>query len=271
MKRIFLLLNLFLSFASIRAEEIPFREGEVLKYDINFKWGLVMMKAGTAHYTVQKGSYENQPTYQTTLDFKTTSFFDGIFKIRDTLLSHINNVDLEPLYHIRTIHEGKTHYWEEVFVKTHSENYTEARVKRQNTETVKFDTTIVSQNAGYDMLSIFLFARTLDYPQLEQDGTFHVSSFVGKNKVNITVHFKGQAIVEKSESVKYKAYRLTIDIGDDAFNESKNAMEIWISDDKNHVPLKIKAKLKIGTAEAKLTSRQNLKYPFTSEIKIPGR
>jgi hypothetical protein len=270
MKRIFLILGLFLSIFSAYAEEIPFKEGEILKYDINFKWGLVMMKAGTANHTIKKSSYDNNLTYETTLNFKTTSFFDGIFKVRDTLFSHLNT-DLEPLYHIRKINEGKTCFWEEVFVKIHSENYTKAQVKRQNQEAVKFDTTIVANNAGYDILSIFSFARTLDYSQLTQDETFHISSFIGKDKINITIHFKGQAVIEKNEYVKYKAYRLVIDIGDEVFNESKNAMEIWVSDDKNHVPLKIKAKLKIGAAEANLTSWKNLKYPFTSEIRILGR
>jgi hypothetical protein len=270
MKKIFLLLGLFLLISSAHADEAPFKEGEVLKYDINFKWGLVMMKAGTANYTIKRAVYENNSTYKTTLDFKTTAFFDGIFKIRDTLFSHINT-DLEPLYHIRKINEGKTHFWEEVFVETYSANYTKARVRKQNEETIKFDTTLVSDNAGYDILSIFTFARTLDYPQLAQNQTFSISSFVGKEKVNITVHFKGQAVLEKSESVKYKTYHLVIDIGDKAFNQSKSAMEIWVSDDKNHVPLKMKAKLKIGAAEANLTSCQNLKYPFTSEVKIPSR
>ena len=249
------------------AEDSPFKEGEMLKYDIHFKWGLVMMKAGTANYTVEKGFYSGNPTYKATLDFKTSSFFDGIFKIRDTLISHIST-GLEPLYHIRKINEGKTHFWEEVFFKTYSADFTKVRVKRQNTEMIKFDTILVADNAGYDMLSVFTFARTLDYSQLANNQAFHISSFIGKDKVNMTVHFKGQAIVEKNETVKYKAYLLVVDIGDAAFKESKNAMEIWISDDKNHIPLKIKAKLKIGAAEAYLTSWQNLKYPFTSEIKI---
>ena len=271
MKTKSLLLSLFLATLSVHAEDAPFKEGEILKYDINFKWGLVMMKAGTANYSIQKDSYENNPTYKTTLVFKTTSFFDGVFKIRDTLFSHIDNNDLEPLYHIRKINEGKTHFWEEVFVKVHSENYTKVRVRKGNSERIKLDTTMVSDNAGYDMLSIFSFARTLDYPRLVHDETFHISSFIGKDKVNITVHFKGQAIIEKSAFVKYKAYRLVVDIGDTAFNESKSAMEIWVSDDKNYIPLKIKAKLRIGAAEANLMSWQNLKYPFTSEVKISGR
>ena len=271
MKKIFLLLSLnFLLILSIHAESPPFKEGEILKYDVHFKWGLVMMKAGTANYDIKKSFYQNNPTYKSTLDFKTTSFFDGIFKIRDTLISHIST-DLEPLYHIRKVNEGKTRFWEEVFFKTFSPSFTKARVKKQNAETVKFDTTLVANNAGYDMLSIFMFARTLDYSNLTPGQTFHISCFIGPDKVNITAYFKGQSVVEKDDAIKYKAYLLVIDIGDDAFKESKNAMEIWVSDDKNHVPLKLRAKLRIGAAEANLVSWQNLKYPFTSEIKIPNR
>ncbi|MDR1631921.1 MAG: DUF3108 domain-containing protein [Dysgonamonadaceae bacterium] len=270
MKRIFPLLALFLCISSVYAEDAPFKEGEILKYNIRFKWGLVMMKAGTANYAIRESSYENNNTYKTTLDFRTSSFFDGIFKIRDSLFSHVNT-DLEPLYHLRKINEGKTHFREEVFIIAHDTNYTKVRVRRQNAETTKFDTTLVSDNAGYDILSIFAFARALDYSKLTQNQTFRISSFVGTNRVNIAVHFKGQAILEKSESVKYKTYRLMVDIGDAAFNETKNAMEIWVSDDKNHIPLKIRAKLKIGAAEADLTAWQNLKYPLTAEIKIPAR
>lgn len=269
MKRIFLLLSLFLCTASVSAEDAPFKDGEILKYSIRFKWGLVMVKAGTANYTVQESFYGNNSAYKTTLDFRTSSFFDGMFKIRDTLFSYINT-DIEPLYHIRKINEGKTRFQEEVFVVAHDANYTKVRIRRQNAETTKFDTALVSDNAGFDILSIFAFARTLDYSKPEQNQSFRISSFVGTDKVNITVHFKGQAILEKSESVKYKACRLSVDIGDSAFNETKNAMEIWVSDDKNHIPLKIKAKLKIGAAEADLTSWQNLKYPFASEITIPA-
>jgi len=269
MKKIFLLLNInLLLIFSIHAGEPPFKEGEMLKYDVNFKWGLVMMKAGTANYDIKKSFFENNPTYKATLDFRTTSFFDGIFKIRDTLISHVST-DLEPLYHIRKVNEGKTRFWEEVFIKTYSANFTKARVKKQNTEMVKFDTIIVANNAGYDMLSIFMFARTLDYSQLTPEQTFRISSFIGKDKVNITAHYKGQSVVEKGDNIKYRAHLLVIDIVDEAFKESKNAMEIWVSDDKNHVPLKIKAKLRIGAAEANLTSWQNLKYPLTSEIRIP--
>jgi hypothetical protein len=47
-------------------------------------------------------------------------------------------------------------------------------------------------------------------------------------------------------------------------------MEVWVSDDENHIPVKLKAQLKIGAAEAILSSCKNLKYPLSSEINIPA-
>ena len=268
----FIFISFFLFFSSLIYADVntPFQDGEELKYDIKYKYGLVMLKAGNVQYKTTKSSYSNKPTYKSSLVFRTNSFFDKIYKVRDTLTSHVD-MNLKPLYHVRSVNEGSTHFKEELVMKRHSVSYTEAYIKRENKETVKFDTTLIADNLGYDILNIFIFARTLDYPKLHTGETFNMSTFIGKRKVNVIVKYEGQSIVEKSPTLKYKAFRLAVDITDDVFNESKNAMEMWISDDENRLPIKIKAKLKIGAAEAELSSHRNLKYPFTSEVKIVPR
>jgi hypothetical protein len=99
----------------------------------------------------------------------------------------------------------------------------------------------------------------------------NISTFFGKNNVKITIRCEGQSVIEKSERLKYKTYRIALDFTDEVFNESKNAIEMWMSDDENRIPIKIRAKLKIGMAEVHLVSWKNLKYPLSSEIKIPVR
>jgi hypothetical protein len=254
----------------VYATGLPFKEGEELKYDVHYKYGFVMLRAGTANYRISNGTYDHSTTYQSVLDFKTSAFFDKIFKIRDTLYSHINE-NIEPIYHRRVINEGDTKFREEVVFNKSTSTYTEARVKRENAVGIKFDTLLHVNNLAYDLLNIFIFARTLDYAHMKIGESIRLSTFVGRNKVNILVYFEGQTIINKSETLKYNAYKLVLDITDEVFNESKNAMEIWISNDKNRIPLKLKAKLSIGVAEADLTSCKNLKYPFSSEIKIPAR
>jgi hypothetical protein len=155
-------------------------------------------------------------------------------------------------------------------IRKHGDAYTEVSVKRMRNGEVRIDTLISVNNSGYDFLNVFLFVRNLDYTKMSPGDTHHIVTFLGERKTNIMIRYLGQNILEKSETLKYKTFRLTVDITADAFVESKNAMEVWISDDANHVPLKLKAKLKIGAAEAELSSWKNLKYPFTSEIRTNG-
>jgi len=270
MKRIFLSSYFLLSLISIQANEFPFRSGEELKFDIRYKYGLVMLKAGTANFKVEESSYNNRFSFQPTLDFKTTSFFDKIFKMRDTLSSYTTE-NLQPLYHTRSVNEGNYRFTEEIFFNEFSTNHTEIRVKRESGEILRFDTVLTANSMCYDMLNIMCIICSLDYSQPEFTQGKTISAFIGKDKVSITVRNEGQSVVEKSETHKYKTYKIALDFSDSNFNESKNAIEIWISDDKNRIPIKIRAKLRIGAAEVYLTSWKNLKYPLSSEVIIPSK
>jgi hypothetical protein len=250
------------------AQDIPFQNGEELHFDIHYKYGVVVMKGGTARYCLNITNYNRKQTLKSSLDFKTTSFFDKIYKIRDTLNSYATIPDLKPIYNYRNVNEGNTHFIEELFVQKHGDSYSEVRIKRTREGEVRMDTILSANNLGYDFLNVFLFVQDLDYSKVSPGNTYNLTAFFGKKKINIIIRYRGQAILEKSETLKYKALRLTIDIVDEAFTESQNAMEVWVSDDENHIPLKLKAKLKIGAAEADLSSYKNLKYPLTSEIKI---
>jgi hypothetical protein len=270
MKQLFLTLYFLLPFISSQANNLPFKAGEELKFDIHYKYGLVMLKAGTANFKIVESNYIKNNSFQSTLDFKTSSFFDKIFKMRDTLRSHITE-DLQPLYHKRSVNEGNYHFTEEMQVNHFGNDYTEVRIKRESQQLHTIDTILTSNSTAYDILNLILFIRSLDFFQMEIKQAKKITTFIGREKVTITIRYEGQSVVEKNETLKYKAHKIALDFTDSAFNESKNAIEIWMSDDENRIPLKIRAKLRIGLAEVKLSSWENLKYPFSSEVKIPVR
>ena len=253
-------------FAQQEGKDLPFQSGEQLNYNIHYKYGIVMAKAGTAQYDVKDNTFRGKPAIRTSLTFKTTGVVDKAFKIRDTLVAY-STPALIPVFHRKFLHEGKAHYVEEIDYKTFSPTLTSVRSKRYTSETVKFDTLLTANSVGFDMLNIFIFVRALDYSKLKAGDTFKMASFVGKEVVPLNVRCMGQSIIDKGNT-KYKTLRFEIDIVDPAFEESKTAMEIWISDDNNRIPIKLKAKLKIGAAEAEIASTKNLKHPFDSMIKI---
>jgi len=252
----------------VAQDSTPFQNGEELKYDIHYKYGLIVMKNGSATYRLTTTTYNQKQVFKSSLRFRSSSFFDKIFKIRDTLDAYATVSGLKPLYHVRSVNEGNYSFREEITINKHQPSYTEANIKRIRGENITVDTLIRIQNAGYDLLNIFLFARSLDYSRMKLNDSYNVSLFMGKNKLNVVVRYEGQSVIEKSKSLKYKALLLSIDVADEVFVESTKAMHVWISDDENHVPLKLRANLKIGAAEAYLVSYKNLKYPLTSEIHI---
>ena len=269
MKQLCLILCFLLLQISMHANELPFQGQEELKFDIHYKYGLVMLKAGTANYYLAEATYNNNKSFKTTVDFRTTSFFDKIFKMRDTLSAHIAE-NLNPLYHKRMIYEGNYHIAEELFFNQFGRDYSEVRVRRVSGPKVSFDTIVTSKDLGYDIVNILHFIRSLDYAQMRSPIDY-VSTFFGKGNIKITIRNEGQTIVEKSETLKYNTYKIALDFTDNVFNESKNAIEIWMSDDENKIPIRVRAKLKIGAAEVHLVSWKNLKHPFSSEVIIPAR
>lgn len=228
-----------------------------------------MMKAAYAGLKINDSNYQGNPTYKASLDIKTTSFFDGIYEVRDTMTSHISKENLQPLHNRRSVNEGSTRYTENLNFLSFGERYSKGHIIRtKGSGKIALDTIHESSNKAYDMTSLFLFIRTIDYEKLSLGDTFRISAFVGKSNTDIVVRCRGQQIVEKNRNLKYKTIKFDVDVVDDAFSESKNAMEVWISDDENRIPIKLKAKLKIGAAEAMLTSATNLKFPFTAEVNL---
>lgn len=249
-------------------QELPFKSGERLAYDIKFKWGIIMVRAGSASYSINDGKYNNKPALKTSLTFRTSSFFDKIFKVHDTLYSY-SDINMIPLYHKKFLHEGNTNYTEELFYKQYGKSSTKARsIRYLENNQLKFDSLLVNSGYAIDMLGIFSFARMLDYNNLKSGDSFPLAIFVGRDVVKMKVHYAGQEILEKNETQKYKTLKFNADIVDETFESHKNAMEMWISDDPNHIPVKLKAKLKIGAAEAHLSSYKGTKYPLSSLVTI---
>jgi hypothetical protein len=236
----------------IHANNPTFLENESWNYSVRFKYGLVNMKAGSAQYHVQTSEYDGKAAVKSSVSFKTNSFFDAIYMVRDTFTAYASFPDFIPLYHHRALHEGDTHFSDELWIQEFSDNYTELRIQRVQNEKVRFDTLLIASNAGYDIVNIFLYIRQLNFSELNPGDKFYISTFLGRVKANLIVRYLNQTSIAGRNKQQHNAFHFSIDISDEVFTESKSAMEMWITDDEYHIPLKLKAKLKIGAAEAHL-------------------
>lgn len=229
-----------------------------------FKWGLIMAKAGDTKISITEDLYENEPAWRYNLQFKTYGIFEKVYTMRDTMDSFFSKDKGLLLYGNKHADENDYYLIDEWRFSYHN-GETSIHSKRYTPAKTKIDTVLTAKGKTYDMLSATLLLRSLDWDDLEIKQTVPFCVAIGRDIINAAFRYTGQEVIER-DNIKYRTRHFFIDIYDEAFTQSKAAGEAWIGDDPNHIPIKIRAKLKIGAAEVYFESAKHLKYPFSCSI-----
>lgn len=255
--------------AQCKLKNTVFLSGEKIFFDVYFKWGLLMPKAGTAVMSVDEVSFEGKESIRQRLTFRTTSMFDHIFKMRDTIDTHFS-MNLIPLqYEKRADEDG--YFLVDRMTFQYKDGKTYAPTIRYDRNRTKVDTTHIVDGCFYDLLSVTMYLRTLDMKSMDIGDEYPTAIGMGKDIIQIRFRYAGQSVIERGGNIKYKTLRFYMDVYDEAFTQTKEALEIWVSDDENHIPIKIRAKLKIGAAEVYFNRIEGNRHPFKSRVVIPRR
>ena len=260
---------IFLTLTAIRAQYLPqqmtLNQGEELKYDIYFKWGILMPRAGEARFSFNASTLQGQPASLYRMIFHTANIFEAIYKMRDTINCYYG-LDNKLLYGVKhTVESG--YDLTDILTFSYFGEKTSVHSLRYTPTTQKIDTTL-TVNSGYvfDMLGATFFLRNINRHTIKSGDVFSCTVITGKDLILTSFRYQGQAIVER-DNYKYRTHHYIIDIHDDAFSQSKASAELWIGDDDNYLPIKVRTKLKIGAAEVYLKSADNLKKPLDCRVK----
>lgn len=244
-----------------------FSNGERVEFDLYYKWGILMPRGGSASITITESQYEGKPAWKTELLLATSGMVDKMFRVRDTIENYVGKNPQRLLFSSKRSSEGG-YYQIDNLTYSYKGNETHVHAFRRNLERIKNDTILVGGNCVLDILGSIIHARSFDWNDMVQGQQYSLQVAMGKSVIPISYRYNGQRIVER-DNVKYSTRYFSVDIHDEAFTESKESMEIWIGDDDNHLPVKVRAKLKIGAMEAYYRSSQNLRYPLNSRIEMP--
>lgn len=261
MRKLICSISLFLcalSVLSLSAQEkyIPFKAGEVLSYDMYFKYALINAKAGSSSLTVLEDVYDGRPALKMTLHAKSSGAVKGFFPVADTLVSYLSE-NMLPLAFYKDAHEGKDHTIEEA-IYSYLPDQVQVKTRRVRNDIQRFDTTLISSRNVYDMLSILYYVRILNYDLLIKEGKTTVSYISGKKMGEMDIEYRGTETVKANDGRKYKCIKLIMSLNDDAFENKNEAMRVYITDDPNRVPIRVDTKLKRGTMRIMLRDYEGL-------------
>lgn len=263
-------LALCLAVVSVRAEELPFYDGERVSYDLYFKWGLLMPRAGTAYFDMRSTSWEDKAAWHYRLLFNTTGMIDRFFPMRDTLDTYLAGTDARVLFSSKRTDEGDYYLIDDLRFRYDKPGEVAAHSLRTHWEQVKVDTTLTAEGLAYDMLGGAFYLRSLDWERMTLGQVYPFSIFIGRDVVKAQFRYTGQQVVSRGDR-KYRTRHFYIDIFDEAFTQAKEAAEVWMGDDENRLPIRVRAKLKIGAAEVYLREADRLRYPLRCLVTVPGR
>ena len=251
MKKIFSLF-IILFFLNSNAQKLDnIQPGEVLSYRIHYG----ILNAGTATLTTLKTTYQGQPHFYVKGYGKTTGAVRAFFKVEDNYESFINYNTGLPSFYVRNVEEGGyTQHFETAF--NHDNNTLILTDKEKNTTR-----SLKSVSGIQDMLSAFYYLRSLD------DSELKVGSV---KKLNVWIDdemFPFQVKVVAIERIKTKfgyisSLKIVPQVMSGRVFKDKEGVTLWVSNDKNHVPLAIKAELVVGSLKADIDSFSNVKYPL---------
>lgn len=272
MKRIilFILTGLFLS-AFMPGDEVVYKD---LKYDnfgrgerLDYKVSFGIFTVGSAKMVIDDKFYKvnHRDCYKVDVYGKTSGMVSWVAKVDDHWGAYVDSAALVPHISYRNIKENK-YRKNEIVRFDHSANMIEAKVKNKKTGEFKEPKLYVAPEDIRDMLAGYLYMRTVDFSKMKKNDRFRVSGFFEDEFYDLDVVFKGREKV-KTKAGKFKAIKLVPVMPDNELFDGDDSIFVWISDDENKVPLKIEAKMFIGSAGLELADYKNVKHEMTSRLK----
>ncbi|MDI9357504.1 MAG: DUF3108 domain-containing protein [Phycisphaerales bacterium] len=255
---IFFLLGVFLLRAQIidscSIKNTTIGGAENISFDVNYKWGIINLNAGVANFTCKLEMFKDRPVFHLIGVGTSNSKYDWIFKVRDTYETYIDTMSMQPARFVRRVHEGGTQFYENVFFdKAHSLAITETK-------------TFPVPNCIQDILSSMCYARNINFDTFKINQKVYFQVFLDNEVQNIFIKYLGKAILKtrigKINTIKFSPLLLKGTM----FQGGEDAMTIWVTDDDNHIPVRIESPIIVGSVRVDLSDYYNLLHPFSALI-----
>lgn len=240
-----------------------FGSGEFLTYNMYYNWKFVWVKAGTASMYTVKSNYHGQPAYRGSLTTRGNNRLDDFFVLRDTLLCY-NSLDLEPLYFRKGAREGNRYTVDEVFYSYAggNTNIRQHRIRHTGEQLWKKRS---YSDCVYDMMSIFLRARSFNPKGWAKGYMVKFPIVDGDDRTPAQLRYMGVQKVKADNGHTYRCLKLAYMEQEDG--KFKRIVDFYVTDDNNHIPVRLDMFLKFGSAKAFLVGMKGIRNPITSIIK----
>ena len=242
----------FLIFESFSQEKTAaFKDGEWLRYKMSYSG---FLRAGTAILEVEETVLNGNKVFYTKGSGWTSGLIKWFFKVEDVYESYFDKDTIKPYVFKRKIDEGgyKKHRITN-FDYIANKAYVQDFLKQK-------DTTIPFSNVQ-DILSSFYYLRNQDVKGLKRGDEIAIDMFMDSQVYPFKLRFLGKEVLNtKFGKINTLVFRPLVQSG--RIFKAQESVTIWITDDSNKIPIKMKADLSVGSLRAELEAYKGLANDF---------
>lgn len=235
-------------------KSICLKSGELLTFKVYYNLSALWVPAGEATFNTQQETLNGQSVFHITAIGNTYSSYDWIFKVRDRYETFMRTNDLWPVKFIRNVNEGGYKF-------TNNVTFDQEKQKAYSNKKT-FDV----PRCVKDVLSAIYFARNIDYDNLKPGTKIPFSMFLDDKVYDLYIRYVGKGKI-KTRYGTFNAIKITPLLIKGTIFKGGEDMEVWVSDDKNHIPLRVSSPILVGSVKVDMIDYSGLKFPLTSLIK----
>ncbi len=251
----FILISLLLSItlpAFAQDHHKAFDAGEWFRFRIHYG----MFTASYATLEVKNDRIGDMPVHHIIGTGKSSGILSVFFKVEDYYETYIDKNEVKPYRFIRKINEGG--HTKDIEINFDHQKR-EALVFNKKYDTKK---TFSTKSGVQDMMSSFYYLRnSIETSSLKKGDEQYVNMFFDNENYPFKLKFLGREVIKtkmgKIACLKFRPYVMA-----DRIFKEEESMTVWVSDDDNRMPVRIKADILVGSIKADLDAFKGLKHPF---------
>ncbi len=234
------------------SKPVPFAPGEKLVYRVYYGW----LTAGEAVFEVYPRLYQinGLVCYVFRGSGKTASVFEWFYKVRDYMDTYVDTAQMRSLLYYRYVNEGDFH-----FVDTVRFDYERFEIRGRKG-------VFSMQDGVMDMLGAFYYARRLDIQNMPDGTIIPVPVFLDDKIYDLGMKIIGRETI-KTELGTFRCIKITPLVVADRVFRGREEMLMWVTDDKNLIPVKITSPVIVGSVSATLVRHEGLRHPLTAKVR----
>ncbi|HHP7241002.1 MAG TPA: DUF3108 domain-containing protein [Cyclobacteriaceae bacterium] len=239
-------------------DNISFGTEEFLSYRAH----LGFLNAGKGELTIGKNiEYVNgRPCYKIEVKGYTVGLANLFYDVEDYWGSYLDTTSILPMRFYRHISENKYRKHERVDFLHEEDSALVYRLDKQ-TKNVKEKVKFHIPQYCQDLVSGYYYFRTLDFDDYTPGDTVSIEGFFDDKIYDFKILYLGTDEV-KTKLGKINALVFAPLMEKNKIFDGRNSIKLWLSNDKNRVPLKLKAKMFVGAVEMDIIEAKNLRHPL---------